>query len=264
MSARAATTAWSALTVVLRAAVLLFCLGPALLVIVLSFFTDALGTFPPQHFSLDLYGRLFTSPTWGRALWTSLRICLPAALLTTALTAMAVIGLERGRVRGRAALELAALAPLLVPATSFAVSVYLLYLELGWVGHLLPLILIEAVAGIPIAFLVMRGALRRIDRNIEFVAMALGAGWRRAMLDVTIRISLPALAVSFIFAFLTAFDDALYVTFLAGPDQATVSKAIFDSLRFELDPLVAPLSALMMVGVAALATLALALQGRER
>jgi ABC-type spermidine/putrescine transport system permease subunit II len=60
------------------------------------------------------------------------------------------------------------------------------------------------------------------------------------------------------------FDDALYVTFLGGPSTVTVSKAIFDSIEYALDPAVAALSAIFMVFMATLITAATVLRGRPQ
>ncbi len=262
MTARMLERGWSAAGWVIRAGLAVFCLGPAVLVIALSLFSDGLQRFPPKHFTLSLYGKLFTSGTWGHALVVSLEICVPATILTILLVVPAVLAIERGRIRGKALVELGALVPLLIPATSYAVSIYVIYLQLGWVGRLWPLVMIEAIAAVPPAFLVVRGAVRQVGPELEFVALSLGASRGRALLDVTGRLILPAVGVGGVFAFLTAFDDAMFVTFLGGPGQTTVSKAIFDSLRFQVDPLVAPLSALLMIAVAALVAGALYLRER--
>jgi ABC-type spermidine/putrescine transport system permease subunit II len=67
-----------------------------------------------------------------------------------------------------------------------------------------------------------------------------------------------------LFTLMHVFDDALYVTFLGGADTVTVSKAIFDSLEYTLDPVVGALSATFMVFTTLLILSATYLRGTGR
>jgi ABC-type spermidine/putrescine transport system permease subunit II len=134
-----------------------------------------------------------------------------------------------------------------LPATAYAVAIYIIYLQLGWVGSYLPLVFAEAVVSAPIAFLIIRAALHRMPHRLDFVAMSLGASRLRAMWDVSLGLLRPAILVGMLFTLMHVFDDALYVTFLGGPRTVTVSKAIFDSLTYTLDPVVGALSAVFTI-----------------
>jgi ABC-type spermidine/putrescine transport system permease subunit II len=223
------------------------CLLPPLLIVVLSMFADGERDFPPQVLSLARYVDLFHSQKWGSALRASLALCVPAALVCVTLTLAAVIALEKGRVRCQAALESLAFMPIIIPGTSLAIGLYLVFLRTHLIGHAGPLVLVEAVNAIPVTFVVLRTGLRRIDPRIEQAALSLGASRPRVLLDITLPLLLPAIATALVFSFLTAFDDAMFVTFLRGRLPNTVSAEIFNSLRFQLDPSVGPLSALLMI-----------------
>jgi putative spermidine/putrescine transport system permease protein len=228
---------------ILQGVALLFCLVPPVLVLTLSLFRDVFLNFPPHDFTLDLYGELFRSSTWRNAIVFSFKLGIPTSILTMLIVAPAALALERARIRGKAALQFLALLPLLLPATGYAVALYIIYLKLGWVGSYFPLMMAEAIVSAPVAFLIVRAALQRMPRQLDFVAMSLGASRARAMWDVSLNLLRPAMLVGMLFTLVHVFDDATYVTFLGGVNTVTVSKAIFDSLEYTLDPVVGALSA---------------------
>ena len=232
---------------VLQVAALIFCLTPPILVLVLSFFKDVFVNFPPHEFTLHLYHDVFAVASWRKAILFSFKLGIPTAVLTLLIVTPAALALQRAKIRGKHLLEFAALLPLLLPATGYAVALYIIYLKLHWTGRYFPLVLAEAIISTPVAFLIVRAALHRLPHQLDFVAMSLGASRRRAMWDVSVNLLRPAIFAAMLFTLMHVFDDALYVTFLGGPNTVTVSKAIFDSLEYTLDPVVGALSALFTV-----------------
>jgi putative spermidine/putrescine transport system permease protein len=231
----------------LQVLALIFCLAPPILLIGLSFFRDVFLSFPPKDATLSLYSELFRSETWREAIIYSFKLGIPTAILTMLIVTPAALALERADMRGRSAIQFMALLPLLLPATGYAVALYVIYLRLDWVGRYMPLMFAEAIISAPVAFLVIRASLQRMPRNLDFVAMSLGASRPRALWDVSVALLRPAILVGALFTMMHVFDDATYVTFLGGPDTVTVSKAIFDSLEYTLDPVVGALSASFMI-----------------
>ncbi|MBL5972366.1 MAG: ABC transporter permease subunit [Candidatus Leucobacter sulfamidivorax] len=258
------TVLWRIVAGVITALAVLFCLLPVVLVFGLSFFSDVFRSFPPTEFSFDLYRQLFSSAPWGEAALVTLRLAVPAAALAILVVAPAVLILERWRVPGKGALELSTLAPLLIPGTAFAVSLYITFLNWRLIGQYWGLVAVEAVAAIPVSYLIVRAAVRRVDGRLEFVAQTLGAGRLRSAVDISLRLSIPAIVVALIYAFVTVVDDAMYITFLGGPGDKTVSRMIFDSLRFNLDQLIAPVSVLLMLAVLVVASAAMGLQSLRK
>ncbi len=225
----------------------ILCLIPPILIVTLSLFADADAEFPPQHFSFARYVELFHSAKWSSALQSSLAICVPAALICVTITTAAVLAVEKCRLRVGSLIELLAFAPVVIPGTALAIGLYLVFLRAHLIGRPLALNLVEAVNAVPVTFVVLRAGVRRVDPRAEQAALSLGATRFRMLLDVTLPLLFPALATALIFAFLTAFDDAMFVTFLHGRIPNTISAEIFNSLRFRLDPLIGPLAALLML-----------------
>jgi ABC-type spermidine/putrescine transport system permease subunit II len=235
------------LATAVQAAAVVFALGPAVLVLVLSFSADSIIFFPPRQWGLTQYVSLLRSPTWLHAVTKSFLIATPAALLAVAVAVPAVLSIHRARIAGWRTLELASLGPLVIPISTYAVALYVTFLHMGLLGTYVAVILAQAVVGLPLVVVIAGAAMRRLPGELEFVAMSLGASRARALVGITCRLLMPAFAAGFIFAFLTSFDDAVFVTFLGGPKQVTLSKEIFDSLRFAVDPVITAISTCLMI-----------------
>jgi ABC-type spermidine/putrescine transport system permease subunit II len=72
----AARAASGAATVV-KIATILFLLGPAVVVVVLSFSNETTMTFPPRVWGIAQYRSLFTAPYWLSSIATSFSIAVP-------------------------------------------------------------------------------------------------------------------------------------------------------------------------------------------
>jgi putative spermidine/putrescine transport system permease protein len=83
--------------------------------------------------------------------------------------------------------------------------------------------------------------------RLEQIAMSLGADPVRAFLFVTFPIIRPGVIVAMLFAFLNSFDEVVMSTFLAGPTTTTLPKKIWDGIRFELSPVIAAVSSILIL-----------------
>jgi ABC-type spermidine/putrescine transport system permease subunit II len=75
---------------------------------------------------------------------------------------------------------------------------------------------------------------------------------------------LPSIAAGGVLAFVTSFDDAVLIVFLGGVDQTTLPKAILDSARFGVSPVITAVSTLLMLGMSLVAVAAVGLARRRR
>jgi ABC-type spermidine/putrescine transport system permease subunit II len=224
-----------------------FAVIPALVVIVFSFSAERFLAFPPREWGLTQYRNFFGSGDWMSAIATSFKVAIPTATLTMLIVTPAAFAIANPRLRGGRALEVASLAPLLLPLSAYAVALYIGYLRLGLIGSFAGLVLAQATIAVPVALLITVASLRRIPRDFEFAAMSLGAPRWRATVGITGRLLAPALCAGFLFSFLSSFDDAVLITFLGAGRINTLSLSILISLRTALDPVVTAISTLLMV-----------------
>ena len=229
---------------------------PAVLVLVLSFSDESILYFPPHSWGLSLYRMVLSSPLWLSALGVSFKVGLCAAALALAIASPAAYAIARRDDLFSRCCEYLSLGPMIIPLTSYAVGLYFVFVKLQLIGSLLGLVLVHAVLALPVTIIALLTMLRRIPKDYELIAMSLGATRSRAIAGITARLLLPAFGAAFIFAFLTSFDDAVLVSFLGGPGVNTVSKAIFESMQFSLDPSIAAISAILMIATGLLVTAA--------
>lgn len=241
----------------------LLLLVPAVLVAVLSFSGDSFFAFPPQSWGLRQYEQIFRADQWVPALSYSFEIALPTAALSALIAVPAVVAINRSRLPGRHALQAAGLTGLIIPISAYAVAMYGVFVQLGLLGTYVGLIIANTVLALPLMLVVCGAAMARIPEELELAAMTAGASRARAWVGITGRLLGPAILAGGVLAFITSFDEAVFINFLGGPGQVTLPKAIIDSVRFGVDPVINAIATLLMVGTSALMLLALRLR-RDR
>ena len=237
----------SALLRVTVAAIGVFLVAPLLVVIPMSFSDSTLMQFPPPRFSLRWYAAYFNDRAWIGATWMSLKAGLLVAIVSTALGTAAALGLARGRFAGRAVLQSFILSPLVVPVIILAVGLYYFYSFFRLNGTLTGLVLGHVVLTFPYALVVISASVEGLDPALEQAARGLGASPLTAFGRVTLPLIAPGVAVAFLFAFLTSFDEVVLAVFITVPETTTLPRKMWEGIRFELNPTIAAVSTLLIV-----------------
>ena len=247
----------------LSALVLAFLVLPTLIVVPMSFSASQYLEFPPRHWSLRWYAAYAESPEWRRATATSLKAAGLTVLVATPLGTMAAYGLVAAGLRRARAVPALLLAPLVVPVILVGIGVFYVYVRLRLVNTLAGLVAAHSMLALPLVFLVVKSALDSFDLTQETVARSLGATRLRAFLLVTLPQIRFAVATAAVLAFLTSFDEVVVAMFVSGGDNATLTRAMFDALRDQIDPTIAAIST-VMVAVSSLLVLLVQALGRPR
>jgi ABC-type spermidine/putrescine transport system permease subunit II len=221
---------------------------PAVLVAVLSFSDDRFFDFPPHAWGLRQYRTLLEDPRWGSALWLSVRIAVPVALLAAFVVVPTLFTIHRSRLPLRNALQVGGIAGIILPISAYAVAMYGLYAQIGLLGTYWGLVLANLTLAVPVMLLVTSAAMSRIPVELELAAMVAGASRVQAWVAITLRLLAPAILAGGVLAFVTSLDEAVLINFLGGPGQETLPKAILDSVRYGLEPVIAAIATLLMVG----------------
>jgi putative spermidine/putrescine transport system permease protein len=235
--------------VILALLVAAFLLLPIVIVVPMSFSTAISFEFPPPGYSLGYYAKFFTSEEWLEPALNSVVIALGATTLTMLLVVPAAFGYVRYRFRGKAAVNLLVMAPLIVPHVVSALAYYGFLGRARLTGTHLGVIVAHGVLAVPVAFLVVSATLKGFDRNLERAAMSAGAGPLRTFFHVTLPVLRPGMLVGALFAFLSSFNEAVVVIFIGGRGAATLPKKMYESIRLESDPVIAVVSTLLVSAV---------------
>lgn len=230
-----------------------FVLCPLLFILWLSFFKDAILTFPPSGYTLDWYSKALTDDAFVNGFVTSFQVAILAALCGVALGILAALGIIRYRFRGHHVVNDLLLSPLLVPAIVAGVSIYLAYL---WLENILDVDIVGTYGGLVIAHVcltipwtvrLVSASMLGLDPSIEDAARNLGASDRTVLLRITLPMLRPAIVAASLFSFIVSFENLEMSLFLVGPGRMTLPIAILQYLEFNLDPTIAAVSSVQIV-----------------
>ena len=154
--------------------VLIYLVVPTLVIVPLSFSSGTFISFPPPGFSLQWYEAFLDSPDYRIAIYNSIRIGVPSALLATVFGTLAALALVRGNVAGRRLLSAMMIAPMILPQIVLAIGLFPIMVKLGIIGSYSGILLGHAVVSMPFVFITVAAALRSYSPRYEMAAMTLG------------------------------------------------------------------------------------------
>lgn len=228
------------------AAAMAFLLVPTLLIIPMSFSDASSLGFPPPAWSIRWYRNYWNSIEWTSSTWVSLKIAVLTTLVATPLGTAAAYGLRMSQGRLANAIFLALVVPLVVPVIFIAIGVFYLYARLNLLYTVTGLVLAHSTLALPFVVSLVGSALKSVDENLEKCARSLGARRWQAFFTVTlpqIRFSIVSAAL---LAFLTSFDEVIIALLISGGANETLTRKMFTTLRDQIDPTIAAISAMLI------------------
>lgn len=220
-----------------------FLLAPIVVVAGASFNAGSFLTFPPQGLSLRWFETFLHNEVFIAAIFTSLRLAAAATAVSAVVGTAAALYYARHARRGKEALRIAVLLPLVLPEILTAIALLFFFYEIGigtkyWVAMLVGHVLIT----LPFVFLNVVAALHGFDPNWELAARSLGAGRFTVFRRVTLPLMKPGLVTGCLFAFIISFDTFGISFLLKDIGTATLPLQLFDYLRFNFTPEAAAVS----------------------
>ncbi|WP_354125257.1 ABC transporter permease subunit [Bradyrhizobium sp. LA6.10] len=237
---------------------------PVLVVAYLSFSSSSYFVFPVPGYSLRNYYGYFSNALWIRATFASVRVALMTTGMATLLGGMLAFGLSRGNIRGRGAMVALVLSPIIMPTIVVAVATYFLLVQVGLQGTEFGLALGHTVQAIPFVVVIVVANLRDLDPTYERAARSLGANPLATFRTIVAPLVMPALIVAAFFAFLTSFDDVVYVLFLGIGRITTLPMRMWDGINQDINPTIAAVATLQMVFAAIVIILGALLQRQKK
>lgn len=246
------------------AAVVLFLLLPLAAILPLAFTDSIFLTYPIEAVSLRWFRELLTADMWRLSIVNSLIIGGMATAFSVALGTAAALGLRRRLVPLAGSIRTLFLLPMVVPAVVLGVGQQILLARLGLASTYLGVAIAHTVLCVPFVLVSVSTALGTIDRNVERAAESLGAAPATVFRRVTLPLALSGVATGAIFAFATSLDEVVLTLFVAGPDQRTLARQMFSSIRENISPAVAAAAFLMISGTLLVTGIAALLRRRVR
>jgi arabinogalactan oligomer/maltooligosaccharide transport system permease protein len=188
-----------------------------------------LGPSPiPRAVSMDAFTDVtgtMLGDTWlfGRQLFNSLVVATATATVGVALATSAAWALSRfdfpGKERGMAAV----LITQMFPGVVMAIPLYLLLDTLALLDSLTGLVLVYATTSVPFSVFTLKGWFDTLPRALEEAAIMDGASRWQTFRLIILPLARPALAVTFLFSFMAAWNEfVLAATLLGDPRSFTL------------------------------------------
>jgi arabinogalactan oligomer / maltooligosaccharide transport system permease protein len=164
---------------------------------------------------------------FGRQLFNSIVVSAAVTALGVALACTAAYALSRFRFAGRRASLRAFLVSQMFPGVVTSIPLYVLLDRLGLLNRMLGLVLVYATTAIPFCVFMLKGYFDSLPRELEEAVLLDGGTRFDAFWRVALPLSRPALAVTALFCFLTAWNEfILAYTFMNDPRAWTLPVAL--------------------------------------
>jgi len=232
--------------------IMAFLLAPVILVFPISFSADAYVAWPPSAWSTRWYGELFRNEEMVQAFKNSMVLALIVTSLTLLIATPAAVALTRSVFPGREALISFFTAPLLLPSIVLGLAILIIFVGYGLVGSWPGVMIGHLVITLPYALRVLITGLSTLPANVEDAAGTLGANPFVVFRRVTLPLIVPALIASAALAFIVSFDEVVISLFIAGTQLKLLPVSLYHYVESRADPLVAAISALMVLGTLAI------------
>jgi putative spermidine/putrescine transport system permease protein len=241
-----------------------FLLAPLIAILPLAFTSGSLLTYPVTGFSTRWFEELATADAWRRSIVNSLIIGGGTTVLATLLGALAALALRR-RIAFQSALRTLFLLPMVVPAVVLGIGLQILLARLGLANTYAAVIVAHTVVAVPFVLVSISASLDGIDPRIERAAASLGASPVRVFLLVTVPLAMPGILSGAALAFATSLDEVVLTLFVAGPNQLTLARQMFSSVRENISPAIVAAAFLFIIGTVLIGgLLAVVRQGAQR
>ena len=262
-------------------------------------FTQKMLALDPEGYSLRWYDFLLTfgmtapdaprdgswwADAWANAQWiraakNSIIIGVFSTVVATVLGTLAALGLARPEMPFRRTIMAILLSPMIVPIIITATGMFFFYSNpcepLTWfglnpecgklAGTYLGVILAHATLGIPFVIITVTATLIGFDQSLNRASASLGANPRTTFFRITMPLILPGVISGALFAFVTSFDEVVAVLFIAGPDQQTIPRQMWNGIREQISPAILAVATLLVIfSIALLTTVELLRRRSER
>ncbi len=184
----------------------------------------SINPFPTEITFANFEAVLFTKAgdgSWlfGRQLLNSLVVSTVTAAVGVGLAATAGYALSRWNFPGRDRAMAIFLLTQMFPGVVMLIPLYILLDELGLLDSMAGLILVYSTTSVPFATWNLKGYFDTIPKDLEEAAMLDGASRWVTFTQVILPLARPALVVTALFAFMTAWNEYILAATLMGDER---------------------------------------------
>jgi len=197
----------------------LFAIYPVLRVISISLrpgnrlLSRSLAIIPPQA-TLASYYQLFFEEPFLRWMYNSIVVSFFVTIIGVGLAATAGYAFSRYKFRGRNSLMLGILTTQMFPVTMLLLPLFIMLIKLHLYDSYGGLIIAYSATALPFTIWQMKGYYDTIPYSLEEAAMIDGASPGYAFFRIVLPLAVPALVITALFSFMTAWSEYLVAAVL--------------------------------------------------
>ncbi|MFC7704608.1 MULTISPECIES: ABC transporter permease [Paracoccaceae] len=248
----------------LLALVLLFLIGPFVIICMAGLSAGEALSFPPQGWSLRWVARVFEIQSFRASFTLSMVLAVGATLLALVLGVPAAYALERYNPPGAEAIRSVVTAPIVVPGIIVGLALLRHLVIPTGMTVTVALFLGHTALLVPYAVRVVSASLVNLRPDIEEAAVMLGASRAGAFFRIVLPNIRNGIMAAFIIGFITSFNQVPVSLFLTGPGITTLPIEMMFYMEFNYDPSIAALSGLLALMTLAVVMVAERLLGLSR
>lgn len=231
--------------------ILFFLYAPIAVLVLFSFNSGRLLSWPMQGFTLDWYRKLAANEALIEAAWNSLYVATCSTALTLAIGVPAALALDRLSFPGKGVFRKLVLLPIALPGIITGISMLTLFRLMGANLSLTTVIVGHATALLAVVVTQVYARLQRLPRSYEEASADLGANGLQTFLFVTLPNIRTAVIGAGLLSFTLSFDEIPVTFFLTGRDN-TLPMYIWSTMRRGLTPEINAVGALIVLASAVL------------
>jgi len=186
----------------------------------------------PPSLSLSQWKYVFTYSEIVRAVGTSFAIAPIVTVVSFVLSLPTAYALGRFNFRGKEALRILILLPIVMPAMVIAMFLSRVFYSLGLAQTFVGLVLAHTLLSMPYMLRILATAFESIPQDVIDAARNLGAGRFALVKEVLVPMIMPGLFAGSVFTFITSLEE-FNLTFVIGtPTFQTIPTVLFDYLGY--------------------------------
>jgi arabinogalactan oligomer / maltooligosaccharide transport system permease protein len=174
----------------------------------------------PEGASLDAFHRVLFESSFPNWVFNSLVVSFATAAVGVLLAASAAYAFSRHSFRGRGVGLTSLFATQMIPGIMLIVPIFIVFVFLGIVGTTQGLVLAYAVTAVPFSAWILKGYFDTVPVDLEEAARIDGCSEFQSFTKVLIPLSMPALAVVFLFNILAAWGEYFFANTIIGTNRA--------------------------------------------
>ncbi len=168
----------------------------------------------PQDFTFQAYIDLFTKEPFLRWLSNSLFVSFLVTIFAVSLAATAGYAFSRFKFKGRNSSMIGLITTQMFPVTMLLLPLFIMLIWIGAYDSYIGLIIAYSATALPFTIWQMKGYYDTIPISLEEAATIDGASQFKIFYKIILPLALPALAITALFSFMTAWSEYLVAAVL--------------------------------------------------